>query len=176
MTVYSVVYDVGSDGLIHMAHTEWPAFFVPLVFLPVAWMLGTGDKPWKRNGKVVKVSLPIRRLLVGFLVFLSIGLPAWIFADYWTLRSALANRRCEVAEGRVTNYSPMPVEGHKEESFTVNGVRFHYSDFALTAGFNNATSLGGPIREGLQVRIHYLSGELALLGEIEIARLEVSPE
>ena len=175
--VYRVVYDVTRDGLSHMVNTEWPAFVIPCIFpIVIVFILKWGDKPWKRNGKEVKVRRSIRKLLVGFLALMSIGAPTCIFADYWTLRSALIQKRCKVAEGRVTNYSPMPAEGHKEESFNVNGEFFHYSDFSLTAGFNNATSLGGPIREGLQVRIYYLNNELALLEEIEIAKLEVASE
>jgi hypothetical protein len=45
----------------------------------------------------------------------------------------------------------------------VHGVRFQYSDYVITAGFNNTSSHGGPIREGLPVRIWYLDGEILRL-------------
>lgn len=53
------------------------------------------------------------------------------------------------------------------ESFNVNGVKFEYSDYVITPGFNNAASKGGPIKEGLPVRISYIDGT--------ILKLEVDP-
>lgn len=62
----------------------------------------------------------------------------------------------KVVEGTVTNFKPMPRSGHAEESFSVNGVTFFYSDYNLShAGFHNAASHGGPIRQGLHVKISY---------------------
>lgn len=108
---------------------------------------------------------------------------AWIFFGFallWTITAftfAIGEcRRCvqtlsrgtaEVVEGSVKDFIPMPRQGHQDETFTVNGVRFSYSDFRPTCGFNNTASHGGPIRSGLGVRIHYV-GNLIL--KLEIAR------
>jgi hypothetical protein len=59
----------------------------------------------------------------------------------------------------------MPYGGHADEKFTVNGATFSYSDYSVTAGFNNTKSHGGPIDEGKRVRVTHL-------GNI-IVRLEV---
>ena len=59
------------------------------------------------------------------------------------------------AEGLVTDFDPMPSEGHKNECFSVQAVHFCYSDYMILPGFHNAASHGGPIRTGLQVRIAY---------------------
>ena len=40
----------------------------------------------------------------------------------------------------------------------MGAVRFQYSDFMYSGGFNNTASHGGPIRPGLQVRVCYLPG------------------
>ncbi len=61
----------------------------------------------------------------------------------------------------------MPVNGHKDESFIVDGQRFTYSDFVGTAGFNHTRSQGGPIHNGIHVRIHHVGNEIA---RWEIAR------
>jgi hypothetical protein len=53
------------------------------------------------------------------------------------------------------------------ESFTVNGHHYRYSDSVVTAGFNNTQPHGGPIREGMTVRITNFGGQIARL---EIAR------
>ena len=61
----------------------------------------------------------------------------------------------------------MPFEGHDTERFTVNGVGFSYSDYLVTAGFNQSASHGGPMHAGLPVRICYRDGEILRL---QIAR------
>jgi len=82
-----------------------------------------------------------------------------IVGSWLSYRRALASGAHEVVEGVVENFDPMPHEGHKHESFTVNGVRFSYSDYNVTPAFNRSRSHGGPIREGLLVRISYLAEE-----------------
>ena len=103
----------------------------------------------------------------------------FIFAVIWTFAATsamwrdasnagqlLKSRKCQMVEGKVENFHPMPASGHDTERFDVKGVHFEYSDFIVSAGFNNAASHGGPIREGLPVRICYSDGE--------ILRLEIS--
>ena len=74
-----------------------------------------------------------------------------------------------MVEGAVANFHPMPAAGHEDEHFTVQGVYFAYSDYSVTSGFNNTSSHGGPMREGLYVRIHYTR---SVTGET-ITKLEV---
>ncbi|MEM7664503.1 MAG: hypothetical protein AAF250_01480 [Pseudomonadota bacterium] len=100
----------------------------------------------------------------------------FLFAIFWTVTatvviaarasgalSALEDGDCEIVEGKVQNFNPMPKEGHSKESFVVDGTRFQYSDYVLSAGFNNTASHGGPIREGLQVRICHKHGDILRL-------------
>jgi hypothetical protein len=68
---------------------------------------------------------------------------------------ALKEGRVSTIEGRVADFVPMPNEGHSLEQFTVSGVRFSYSDYVLAPCFNNTRSHGGPIHEGLWVRLSY---------------------
>jgi len=75
----------------------------------------------------------------------------------------LAQNRCRIVEGPVENFVPMPHGGHAEESFSVAGVPFKYSDFIVTDAFNNTSSHGGPIRSDLHVRICYDPSENAIL-------------
>jgi hypothetical protein len=53
----------------------------------------------------------------------------------------------------------MPYGGHKQESFTLNGIEFNYSDFSSSYyGFHNSASHGAPIKEnGQEVRIGYIT-------------------
>ena len=107
------------------------------------------------------------------------GLFPWLyllFATGWTIVSgltvgldsyravqALKTGDYNVVEGPVVNFTPMPMEGHADEQFDVGGVHFAYSDYGVTAGFNNSASHGGPIRSGLLVRIAYKDGEILRL-------------
>jgi predicted PurR-regulated permease PerM len=92
---------------------------------------------------------------------------AMTFSDFLTLQNAMQNNLADFVEGTVTNFSPMPYSGHVDESFEVNGHKFSFSDFAITAGFNNTKSHGGPIDEGVHVRIWYIKNKIARL---EIAK------
>jgi hypothetical protein len=69
--------------------------------------------------------------------------------------SAFKSGRYSVVEGAVENFRPMPYEGHANEEFQVGSVRFSYSDYEDRPGFNQSSSHGGPIREGLKVKISY---------------------
>ncbi|HEY3357988.1 MAG TPA: hypothetical protein VGQ83_32365 [Polyangia bacterium] len=90
---------------------------------------------------------------------------------YFGYRAALRNGETCVVEGRVTEFHPMPASGHDTERFVVEGVRFKYSDYAPSPAFTNTSSHGGPIREGLHVRIHYLGpAEDASILRLEIRR------
>lgn len=79
-------------------------------------------------------------------------------SEYFSCINAMKNGTYKEVEGIVENFDPMPHSGHKEESFTVNGVKFEYSDYTITAGFNNSKSHGGPIDQGKYVRIKYHKG------------------
>jgi len=61
----------------------------------------------------------------------------------------------------------MPYTGHKDESFVVAGKRFQYSDFEATSAFNNSKSHGGPIDDGLQVRLWYVGNRIV---KVAVAR------
>ena len=104
----------------------------------------------------------------------------FLFAVFWTIaagtavlggalgaKDALAEGSCQIVEGTVENFHPMPKSGHDTERFDVDGVHFSYSDFIVSPGFNNTASHGGPIREGLQVRICHKDGDILRL---EVAR------
>jgi hypothetical protein len=89
------------------------------------------------------------------------------FSEYRTLREAAEGGKVLVVEGKVSDFVPMPRSGHAMESFCVSGVCFAYSDYVVTSGFNNTSSHGGPISEGLPVRVTYV-GETIV--KLEVAR------
>jgi hypothetical protein len=99
----------------------------------------------------------------GFAVY-GATVTSWsTFQNYAIDRTAYEHGDFKVVEGPVENFHPMPVEGHDLESFTVKGQKFEYSDFVISPGFHNATSRGGPILEGLPVRISYVKNDIVKL-------------
>ncbi len=87
----------------------------------------------------------------------------WTLAGHFSTMRGLETNQIQITEGRVDNYTFEMHDGHGFEAFTVNGARFHYSDFLATGGYNRPASQGGVIREGLQVRIAHRGNTIAKL-------------
>ncbi len=85
------------------------------------------------------------------------------YPEYRSAREALDTGRYSVVEGQVTDFVPMRYTGHSMERFTVGGQTFKYSDFDVTAGFNNTQSHGGPIKLGEFVRVAYIGNVIIRL-------------
>lgn len=161
---YKTVFDVTQSG-----YRQWwfPAagliFIVVGLALPFLIRIGFFRRPaaWMESW--------FPAVFVGFAVLWTLGSLALTATDYLGLAADLRHGRCEVVEGVVEQFDPMPYEGHKDESFVVGGHRFHYSDYEVSAGFNQSASHGGPIREGLPVRIHYRGDEIA---KLEVAQAQ----
>lgn len=140
--------------------------FIPLVLLAA----GIGVLTWDRkhpNPRRTPWQAAFPYVYTGFAVFgviLSVG---GNLSAHSEAVKALRSGRYEIVEGTVTNFVPMPWEGHANESFDVAGHHYEYSDFVVTTGFRQSRSHGGPIREGLRVRIADVGGR--------IFRLEIAP-
>lgn len=111
------------------------------------------------------------RVTCGWLILIFASLWAAInfaktYAQYATVEGSLEGGKYSVVEGPITNFIPMPYRGHSEESFTVKGQCFSYSDYVVTLGFHNSASHGGPLREGLYARVTYIGNTILRL-EIE---------
>ena len=154
---YEVVFEIAKSGMGELI------FILPgLLFMIVgAGLIKFRDKlAEKRPRSFVNF---FSFFFFGFAVLWTLGAGLSIGSKQSSLREDYENGNFEVVEGSVENFDPMPRSGHKMESFTVDGVRFEYSDFVVTPGFNNATSRGGPIREGLQVRISHIGNTILKL-------------
>lgn len=157
---YRVVFDIATAG-----YKAW--FFVAIGGIGV--LAGTGLVAFRRF-------LPERRPLLfhRYFPFLFLGFTllwtTWAFvgtySEYRTALAARLNGTATVTEGVVTDFVPMPRSGHADEKFTVNGITFAYSDYHVTAGFNNTKSNGGPIDEGKKVRVTHLGD---IIVKLEIA-------
>jgi hypothetical protein len=70
-------------------------------------------------------------------------------------KSLVQENKCLLVEGPVENFATTAYGVAAQESFSVSGVKFEYSDFDMTNGFNNTSLLGGPINSESYVRICY---------------------
>ena len=152
-TQYRVVFDLSQKGF------QWWFPALGLIFLVIGGvMIWVGrHKHWPLSRSFVGYSM------VGFACFWSGTVFATTYHDYLNVRSAYQQGQFSVVEGPVTAFDPMPYEGHRDECFSVKSERFCYSDYGVTAGFNNSTSHGGPIREELFVRVSYIGHTIVRL-------------
>lgn len=85
------------------------------------------------------------------------------YREYTNCVAAINQHRYLTVEGQVEDFHPMPKSGHSDECFRVRQETFCYSDYAITPGFNQTSTHGGPIRPGLPLRIAYLDGYIIRL-------------
>jgi hypothetical protein len=98
---------------------------------------------------------------VGYLlVAMAVLAAAWASISWHVSRreriQALAGGEYETVEGVVESFLPAYSENRKEESFTISGHTFRYSDTNVTICFNQPTAHGGPIRAGLSLRVKFI--------------------
>ena len=151
---YFVVYDILRDGI-----------GVAPVAVCLGMLLGFG------LGVGLLISLRRQRKPVGGLVVL---LAAWAAGTVLGGGNVLYQHvRCtawarsgdfEVVEGPVTQFQPRARWEKGSESFTVKGVTFSYGRADLgKGGFRDQFGPGGPLREGVRVRVSHREGRILKL-------------
>jgi hypothetical protein len=133
------------------------AFGLIFVVVGIGFILASKKWPSQKRQKVTGYSMLMFACLWTLIAFTS------TFGEYRKLSDAYRSGNYTVVEGNVENFHPMPYGGHQSECFTVQTERFCYSDYAIQAGFNQSASHGGPIRQGLPVRIAYYDGQILRL-------------
>ena len=113
------------------------------------------------KGKDVKLSIKFGKLfcLAGIL-FVALLSTVVLIAQlnmYNKIVGAYSRGEYQIVEGYVENFEPMPYEGHADETFEINGVKFSYSDYNIHPGYNNTKTHGGVIKEnGQHLKIGYV--------------------
>jgi hypothetical protein len=145
------------------------AFGLIFVVIGIASVLIGKRWPSQKRAKITDYFMLVFASLWTMVAFAS------TFAEYRKCTEAYRTGSYAVVEGNVENFHPMPYEGHQDECFSVQGVRFCYSDYGVQAGFNQSASHGGPIRQGLPVRVAYYDGQILRL-EVHADSLPSSSE
>ncbi len=141
---YHVIFDVATKGF------PWSGWAIPFCGSLIGVVLLARAIRAKRK-------IPIMTLLVA-LWFTGISIFAvWMYLRERTaLIDALHNGRVLVVEGRVHSFKPgRAMRGSTIECFSVDSQRFCYSEYSLGPAFNDTAAWGGPIRDGLQLRLHH---------------------
>jgi hypothetical protein len=87
--------------------------------------------------------------------------------EYGRFSSALARGSARTVAGPVFAFIPEGPGGHPDESFRVDGSAYRYSTYDMTSAFHRTAREGGPIRDGMLVRIADVDGKIVRL---EVAR------
>lgn len=152
---YVTIFDLSQKGF------DWSPGIIGLAFV----VFGLAALGIRRPG-----APPNLRALIPVVIGALFGIGAMGFqiSNQQHYQQVLAQGEALVVEGPIEHFHPMPKQGHDTEHFIVNGVYFSYTDFSVTSAFNNTSSHGGPLTEGMTVRISYtdsreFGGQLAIL-------------
>ncbi|MFZ6776477.1 hypothetical protein ACO0LD_06545 [Undibacterium sp. Ji83W] len=166
---------MNSTLIFDITQTEWTSHlnsFPALVFVAVGVIMTGLNISRKRRG------LPKHGWNAGLdkpgpilpLFILGLGLVTTVYIfrasyfDYTELRSAYEQGNCEVIEGKVENFhAGTRKKNASKEYFDIRHKHFVYPNPGNLAAFNKTVADGGPIKEGLQVRIHHCDGAIARL-------------
>lgn len=102
----------------------------------------------------------------GLIFCLTIGLVGFVitYEKFALYQSAIQQGDASVIEGYVENFAPKTsLSRGSSESFSVDGVVFSYSGSEFEPGFNQTKVQGGPIENGLHVRIHHIENTILRL-------------
>jgi hypothetical protein len=149
------VFDVMDSGF-----KDWSFSAFGLIFVVIGLVIFFGPKAIRATGAPLfnfqsKWQKFFKYYFLGFSVLWTSVMFFSTYSQHQRHKKLIEEGGCKVVEGPVENFVPMPYGGHGDESFTVSGVRFQYSDFTVTDGFNNTSSHGGPINKDSNVRICY---------------------
>ena len=129
--------------------------FIAISCLSISlYILIYNKRPLSQDSKNIATGGLLGTILISTIIFfvLKFDIPSRL-----DLIEKYKDKKYEIAEGYVTKFHPMPVEGHEHESFMLDGQHFEYSDYQTSFGFNNTSSHGGPIsKNGQYLRISYV--------------------
>jgi hypothetical protein len=81
--------------------------------------------------------------------------------DYISARHALASGHYSIVQGPITDFKPVLPGRTGDETFTVQGKTFSYSEYERIAGFNRTKREGNQLDDGVKVRVTYAKDEIS---------------
>jgi hypothetical protein len=160
---YVTIFDISKQRF----EWWWPAIGLLILAIGIVCIKFVSKWPNQKNAKIIGWVMVVFGPIFTIVVYNS---QSSMWADW---RSAYERGAYSTVEGVVHDFKPMPYEGHQDECFWVKNQKFCYSDYIVRPGFRQSTSHGGPIREGLPVRIDYYNGQILRL---DVAAASLTPE
>lgn len=152
--------------------TNWIPVFdivassVPRVTLAVAvaaWFVAVGVTILRQRIRIGRAEA-LRAVVLLVVVGTVAGGMYWLDVKRFHRALERAQEEGIPISGVVADFSPERYQGHgPEEQFRVNGYLFHYSYYFDTPFFNRSAAHGGPLRNGLKVRITAVGHHIARL-------------
>ena len=101
--------------------------------------------------KVATITITSLAMLISGLVAIS------QYIEYKQIVEQIKKGDIEIQQGKISEYKPIDLSNHGSlESFSINGVKFAYSDYHRISGYHHACVNGGLIcEEGQEIRISY---------------------
>lgn len=156
-TTWRTVFDLAEAGY---QNWGWGLAGVVVVLLSLGLRL-LGKQAMKGRHPVLSDTLPKAIVVIGTLFGLITFLPSYL--PYRSLRAAVDAGEAQVVQGQVHEFREARPATDEPESFLVGGQRFRYYDYELSPGFHTTARRGGPMREGLLVRIEHVNGVIVRL-------------
>jgi uncharacterized membrane protein len=150
---YVTVFDISKQQF----EWWWPAIGLLILVLGIVCIKFVSRWPGHKNAKMIGWVMVVFGPIFTIIVYNS---QTSMWAGW---RSVYDRGAYSTVEGVVHDFKPMPYEGHQDECFWVKNQKFCYSDYIVQRGFRQSASHGGPIREGLPVRIAYYEGQILRL-------------
>ena len=153
--VWTTVYDFGNESL------RIGPMFLPVIFVLIGYGMSAFNIRFNRSKGGKRNYIIVFGIIFGtFALFFAVVIIPHNFSTYYKTKKIYESKEYKIIEGLVEKFRPMPYSGHQDETFTLNGINFSYSDFDESYyGFNNTKSHGGPIDQNKKVRLSYFSSQ-----------------
>lgn len=142
-----VLYDVARTS-----YVEWRELLTSIVIVILGALVVLREERRYRFGGIFLIAIGLSFLVLGT------GASAIQHRD---LVMRLRSGKYENVEGAITDFSPGSFDGHVQERFTVAGHRYTFSSAKSMAGYHDVQGAGGPLGDGVRVRIADVNGMIA---------------
>ncbi len=146
--MFTTIYNIN-----HASYEGWTFDFVSISILLIVGIILTiiAKKIYKtKTITIIKFTVPIFVIILPIIIVTNL----FKYYDFKKLKNAFNKNETIIVEGYVRNVK-LEHGRIEKQYFSVNNVDFIISDNIYTGGFNKTIQNGGPIREGLYVRINY---------------------
>lgn len=160
-----VAETIAMDVVFDIRTADFAAWFV---FTPLGILLAALFIELVRRRRAIRgfVASPRDPRMAGFLLasVALVGVTGYqlraYFAEETSLVHVLNTGQARIVEGEITDYTPQAWTGRPLESFRVGGERFSFDGFGATPAYHKRVRNGGPLREGMRVRLFEFRGNI----------------